>query len=116
MPKYKTWRFRLMTGLQRKELGSHLLLSAHYYLSHPPNPAAPLGHDIVGFNETEALRLLWNIWHKEGNFHRKGGHLSKWDEFESRVRFLPWRVRHRIKLIWGAVTCDNNVVFLDEQC
>jgi hypothetical protein len=109
----KSWKFRLMTPYQRNELGSRLLLAAHRHLSNPANPMAAFGYDLLPFNSTEATRLLWEIWSKDGNFYRKHGHLTKWFKIEAQIRSIPWRVRSRVGLIWGALTGNDRVGWME---
>lgn len=114
MWKYKTWKFRLMTGLQRREYGRRIIGHAYHYLSNPKNPNAPFGFDIAPFNSTDALRLLWETIHKNGNFYKNGEYLTKWDGFEDKVRNIPWLISHRFRIIWKAITLSDDVGFLEQ--
>ena len=75
---YKTWRFRLMPGYKRRRLGAHLLLDAHRHLSNPANPKSVFGYDILPFNSTTAMKLLWKIWITEGNFYLNHHEFPSW--------------------------------------
>jgi hypothetical protein len=111
----KTWRYRLMTPYQRRALGASVLLSASFHLRHPNHGIKKLGFleqwKVVEYNSTDALRLIHSIVYKDGNFYRKGMDFPRW---EARLRRIPWSVRYRCGLIWGAITCSESIGYLDQ--
>ena len=112
--KYKTWKFRLMSGYKRRKMGAGLLLRAQSHLTALPYlNALIMGRDTSPYRterDTPAYELISSIWLEDGNFYRNRCEFPVW---RSRAESVRQTLRWRLTLLKAAFVENKSIGYED---